>query len=892
MNTARMRRRLFAPLAWLGVAAAVHAAGPAADVTTPDPGLKAVVIDSAPTESFLGVRVDTTGRIFVGGRTAVFVLEPDASGGYAPRRELVRFPDDTWVHDIEIRGDDLYVLTVSALYVIPGGRVKREGLEVRRLVWGVPRGHTHQCFHGMTLGPEGDLYVGVGDPLWYYGDFKRADHLGHWTFFGRRPGDTSASPAADAWERMPYTGVGAVLRCRPDGSGLRVVAGGLRNDCGLAFDRDWNLFTADNDHESQPADYVPGRLLHVTPRAWFSWPRGWSPDKTPERLDLLATMNPALGRFVPVGQAFYDDAFLPEQYRNSLLVARWCTRQVAFYPLEHAGASFRCREGELLAGGGVARPVNVTVGRGGRVFATVCHMEHNEDSPVYRSDLVMVTTAADPAARPFAAYDAPAAGLDRLFAELADPSWSRRKEAHEELLRRDVPASEFVGRWDGSAVTRSYDREHLLWLVGLRADASTARDRLVKVLDDTVPSIRLQAVRCLAERFPGEVRDLLPLLAADPGPQVRHAVVLACFGAPGLGDDDSVVAAILDGPARSDDTYLRQAATLLLARWCPSERLAAWMDSADPLVRRAAVLAAGFRLTLPDPVSTPAENLPLAPWIAADRSCVVRYADATIDLRSLGRLGTFTSAEHWKAAPHSAEQERLFEILAGRLADADESIRLQAAAFLRLLADPRSEPKVMALREGFERRKAEWIAAIAAAAPKPGEFLDPNRPAWDPAAFTDVDWAAEARKGDAARGRQLFGAGGVGCAKCHAVDDASPVAGGPSLAAAGRRFTLAYLAESVLQPGKVVAPLFRATTVITTDGRSITGLAAGETAESLELILPDASRVTIPLAEIEERVVQPVSPMPEGLVRTREELRDLLAYLANPAAADAMDSAR
>jgi hypothetical protein len=43
-------------------------------------------------------------------------------------------------------------------------------------------------------------------------------------------------------------GVGAILRLRPDGSGLRVFAEPLRHDCGLAFDRDWNLFTNDNDH--------------------------------------------------------------------------------------------------------------------------------------------------------------------------------------------------------------------------------------------------------------------------------------------------------------------------------------------------------------------------------------------------------------------------------------------------------------------------------------------------------------------------------------------------------------------------------------------------------------------------------------------------------------------
>ena len=128
--------------------------------------------------------------------------------------------------------------------------------------------------------------------------------------------------------------------------------------------------------------------------------------------------------------------------------------------------------------------------------------------------------------------------------------------------------------------------------------------------------------------------------------------------------------------------------------------------------------------------------------------------------------------------------------------------------------------------------------------------------------------------------------------KCHAIDDANPVAGGPSLSAAKKRFTVAYLVESVLEPGKAVAPLFRATTVVTADGRSLTGLLSGETAESLKLILPDATEVSIPMADVEERVVQAVSPMPQGLVRTKEELKDLLAYLLDPTKVETASESR
>ena len=180
------------------------------DYAVVDPEVRLERLDSSPNESFLSMRGDTTGRLFVGGREALFVYESTGDGRFAPRRELVRFPPNSWVYDVDFRGNDLYVLTLSALYVIPDGVVKREGLRPQKLLWGVPLYHVHQCFHALAWGPEGDLYISMGDTLVHYGDFDRADHWGHWTFF------TPTQP-----EGIPYTGQGAILRMHPDGSGLR-----------------------------------------------------------------------------------------------------------------------------------------------------------------------------------------------------------------------------------------------------------------------------------------------------------------------------------------------------------------------------------------------------------------------------------------------------------------------------------------------------------------------------------------------------------------------------------------------------------------------------------------------------------------------------------------------
>ncbi|MFO0825628.1 MAG: c-type cytochrome [Gemmataceae bacterium] len=145
-----------------------------------------------------------------------------------------------------------------------------------------------------------------------------------------------------------------------------------------------------------------------------------------------------------------------------------------------------------------------------------------------------------------------------------------------------------------------------------------------------------------------------------------------------------------------------------------------------------------------------------------------------------------------------------------------------------------------------------------------------------PIAFLAVDWMVEGRKGDATIGRKLFGT--LGCAKCHAVTADQPGGGAPSLAEAGKRFTPAHLAESVLIPDRVVAEEFRATRVATFDGQVIVGLVVKETATELELLLPDTTRKVVKVADVEERKLV-ATAMPAGLVKTPDELRHLITYL-------------
>ncbi len=818
---------------------------------------------------------------------------------------------------------------------------------------------------------------------------------------------------------------------------MRVIARGLRNPCGLIFDRNWNLFSNDNDHESLPHAYVPGRLIHVVPQADFGWPRGWMPHITPDRADLLETMFGGMGRAVPVAQAYLDGAGWPKRLQNNLLIARWGVRAVMRYPYSPRGASFRAEEKPLLVGKNEARPVGLTVAPDNAIYVTIAYMAHNEGSPIYASDLVRLSPTAADSHRTLNRTEITARDQAGLFQDLSSPLWEVQRRAHLELARRGGDVLQAAA--DRLGKTKSTDPafNSLLWLAAA-GRSQKMRDRLIPLASAASAAVRLPAVRALQEFYGGDARVAQTLAAklADPDPQVALAATYAFF------EVSPVPLESIKRVARSSDAYLRQSASRVLAERASLDFLKATCAASDEATRLAGVLAAGFRLTVPPATAPIPADLPLAPWTTGD-VYHVKYLDETVDLRTLGRLGLFTVAEHWRAAKHSDEQEALFGLLRERLADPSEPVRLQAAYFLSLLNDRRTEPEISTLRKQTERRRLvnaplkqlgrAWAigpfadggrgldalhppeqAAIDLAATytsasradsrsqmltwqplkneRAFDFIQAFGPAADASfyaycrvtspvrqqmmllpgsddglkvwhngklvwtyagvraalplqdvvfldlqpgsndllfrvnnvegscqlyvhyrtlrevsatlpekfdngallgrlksagagggaigpEFLAVNWPDAARHGNAERGRKLFSADGIGCAKCHAIDGTSAATGGPSLAGAAARFTVPYLVESVLDPSRTVSPVFRATTFVMGNGQVLTGLVISETADKVELLLPDATRRTLSIAKVEQRKPQKTSPMPAGLVKTPGELGDLLAYL-------------
>ena len=131
--------------------------------------------------------------------------------------------------------------------------------------------------------------------------------------------------------------------------------------------------------------------------------------------------------------------------------------------------------------------------------------------------------------------------------------------------------------------------------------------------------------------------------------------------------------------------------------------------------------------------------------------------------------------------------------------------------------------------------------------------------------------------GDANAGKQVFK---KVCAQCHTIyGEGANV--GPDLTANGRA-SFEQLLSNVFDPSLVIGPGYHSTTIVTNDGRSLTGLVTEDSPQRIVLKMPGGGQQVIPKGSVVYAAVSQLSMMPEGLenLMDRKELADLFAFLA------------
>jgi len=181
-----------------------------------------------------------------------------------------------------------------------GGRILRISKtgDVRALVDGLPSFGDHHT-DGPAISPDGWIYFGqgtasnsgvVGEDNAKFGWLKRHPDfhdipgqditLVGQTFSSRKSKNkTGAFAAFGTPGQTTVPGAvkcsGGILRVRPDGSDLQLVAWGFRNPFGLAFSPDGQLYVTDNGYDergSRPIWGAPDLLWRVQTGLWYGWP--------------------------------------------------------------------------------------------------------------------------------------------------------------------------------------------------------------------------------------------------------------------------------------------------------------------------------------------------------------------------------------------------------------------------------------------------------------------------------------------------------------------------------------------------------------------------------------------------------------------------------------------
>jgi putative heme-binding domain-containing protein len=119
------------------------------------------------------------------------------------------------------------------------------------------------------------------------------------------------------------------------------------------------------------------------------------------------------------------------------------------------------------------------------------------------------------------------------------------------------------------------------------------------------------------------------------------------------------------------------------------------------------------------------------------------------------------------------------------------------------------------------------------------------------------------------------------CGKCHKMFDAGENIG-PDLTGSNRA-NLDYILRNAVDPSSEIGKDYQLSVILTTQGRVLNGMVR-ERNDQRMVIQTQTERLIVPLDEIDEEKLSPLSMMPDGQLDqlSEQDLQDLIRYLASP----------
>jgi putative membrane-bound dehydrogenase-like protein len=428
--------------------------------------------------------------------------------------------------------------------------------------------HHHQV-SGLTMGPDGWLYITSGD-------------------------DDNFVEGSDG-SRATVLRTGAIFRCKPDGSKMETFSLGYRNPYrDLAFDNKYNWFHADNDNEDG-SRFTGCRLVHVAEDVDYGWrllegARCCRPDHirgavAGERPGKLQPMLKT-GRGSPAGVLLYHDTQLPEQYRGLMYYPDVFRKSVRAYKLAPTGSTFAItHEFEFLKSDDpLFRPCQMVIGPDGAIY--ICDWRTDSGGAgklwgdsvhgcIYRLSWAGTKDQPEIPLRPMNTWTlaGPRAPIDAVTGAYHSADLTTRQHGLQEMIRRSAADADSIRKYfltdftadaENGRGKRFSTEVRLLCLYGLQQLWNEDASRVfIDALKDPDPNIRRVAAEglgrnSLASAF--AVNELLIKALTDESRAVRRSAALA-LGRIGA---DSASDAILNAWKADDgqdafltDAYLR-----------------------------------------------------------------------------------------------------------------------------------------------------------------------------------------------------------------------------------------------------------------------------------------------------------------------------------------------
>jgi len=630
---------------------------------------------------------------------------------------------------------------------------------------------------------------------------------------------------------------GWICKVDPTGKKWEVISIGFRNQYDIAFNADGELFAYDADMEwdfGLPW-YRPTRLVHATSGSEFGWRSGTGKWPVYYEDSLPAVLN--LGPGSPTGVVFGYGAEFPAKYQKALFLLDWTFGTIYAIHLTPDGASYRGQKEEFITG--IPLPVtDAVVGADGALYFTVGG--RGTQSALYRvmysgNESTVPTACEESAGTDLRAlrrelekmHGASKGDLNFIFANLGHADRFIRYAA------RIALESQPVTNWRDRVLSESDPRAAITTIMALaRQGEASDREPAMQALD----RIDLTTLDESAQLALLRTYGLIFIRLGEPKEEIRHRLIAKW-------------SPLYTSAAASEHINLELVQLLVYLR-APSvvEKTLALMDRLGPESVPNWVDLAKRSDQYGGTIQSMMDNMP--PTRAIHFAFVLRNVKSGWTLEERRNYFSFflDAAKHPGGMSYSGFLSQIRDD-ALEFCSQTERTLLEPLVNQSLTAEPiqATPPK----GPGRKWTKTEALTVLD------NEFADRNQD----------------------QGRNLFHA--VSCAKCHRFNGEGGAIG-PDLSTTARKFSLADLLDSILEPSKVISDQYESHLVQTVDGLLVTGRVV-EVGDEIHVFTddPDAPPRVIKRSEVEEMVVSKASQMPSGLIDTlnQEELRDLAAYI-------------